>query len=166
MTCGDNGGKNSIGEPCGRKPAQGFVRCNLHGGATAAAKIKAEQAMALSRMPAIEALHVIIEQFLSKTCAACGLPTGDTDEKRVIVRTAQAILDRTGMGPKSMIELTQQSDGVVNLELLTDDERAELFGLLARVKELKAALRQRAMGSLANPPALPSDVPPGSSSVM
>lgn len=149
MLCGDSGGKNSIGEPCRRAVQVGFTRCNMHGGAAPASKMKAEQALSLARMPAIEALNLIIERFLSKTCGACGLPSGDSDESRVIVRTATAVLDRTGMGAKSMIELTSQTDGAINLELLTDEERGRLLVLLAEVKDIKRTLRERAMGALA-----------------
>lgn len=149
--CGDFGGLNAVGDPCKRDVKPGMTRCNLHGGASPASKIKAEQAMALLRMPAIETLYRIVEQAERNTCTSCGYPTGDTDEKRMLVRACQTILDRAGMGPHATLELTTQSDGPMNFDLLTLEERAELLELIARMKALKATLRARQMGELANP---------------
>jgi hypothetical protein len=115
----------------------------MHGGNTPAAKFKAQQALALARMPAIEALHSIIEQFLEKTCGACGYPSGDTDEQRSVIAAAKITLDRTEMGPTLKHQITSSSTADLNLDLLTTEEKAELIGLLARVKEIKAILRHR-----------------------
>jgi hypothetical protein len=117
--CGDSGGVNNSGAPCQRRCSPGFTRCNLHGGALPSAKIKAEQALAQARIPSCEALFHIVNQFLEQPCPTCGYPTGDTDIQRTVIRAAQVILDRTGMGPHSTIELTKQSDG--ELDLATPD---------------------------------------------
>ena len=146
MTCGSLGGKKANGDPCGREVRAGFTRCNMHGGATPAAKIKAEQALALARMPAIESLHTILDQFSSQTCGACGFPKGDAEEKRVVISAARAVLDRTGMGPQSVVELTAQSDGAIDVALLTEEERARLLAALAEIKDIKASVRLRQMG--------------------
>lgn len=120
-----------------------MTRCNLHGGANPSAKIKAEQMMAIARLPAIEALYTIIDRFMAQTCAACGYPSGDTDEARAVIQACKTVLDRAGMGPSATLELTKQSDGDINLELLTLEERAALVGLLAQIKEIKDNVRKR-----------------------
>jgi hypothetical protein len=147
MKCGDHGGLTSQGAPCKREVAAGLTRCNLHG-ATAGAKIKAELMLAQSRLPVCEALYSIVDQFLTATCPTCNYPSGDPEAQRTIIRAAQVILDRTGMGPTSKVEVTPQSEGSVPLDLLTNDERAELIGLLARVKEIKDAVRARAVAAV------------------
>lgn len=148
MKCGDPNNPDgpyikANGQPCGRDVRAGFTRCNLHGGASPAAKIKAEQMMATARMPAVEALYSILEQFSNNTCATCGFPIGDTDEKRMIVRTCQTILDRTGMGPHAVLEIARQSDGDIDLAALLPAERGELLAHLAQIKEIKARVRSR-----------------------
>lgn len=156
MKCGDPTNPSgpyikANGQPCGRDCRPGFTRCNLHGGNNPASKIKAEQLMAQARMPAIEALYSILDQFEKVTCPTCGFPTGDTDEKRMIVRTCQTILDRCGMGPHSVLEIARQTDGDIDLSALTPDERGSLLGLLAQIKEIKAAVRERQKQYLSNP---------------
>lgn len=131
------------GKPCQRDCAAGFTRCSKHGARLPEAKIKAEQALALARMPAIEALHDIVEQFAENPCAMCGYPIGDAEEKRMVIQAARAVLDRTGMGPHSVIELTKQTDGDIDLALMTEDERGQVLASLAVIREVKAAVRAR-----------------------
>jgi hypothetical protein len=107
--------------------------------------------MAQSRLPAIEALFTIIEQFSNNTCPTCGFPTGDTDEKRMIIRASQTVLDRAGMGPHAVLEIARQTDGDIDLSALTSDERGSLLGLLAQIKEIKQTVRERQRAILANP---------------
>lgn len=146
MLCHESGGKRTNGQPCQRPVAPGFTRCAYHGGHNPIQKIKAELALASVRMPSIEALHLIIDQFCSDVCPTCHFPKGDTDEKRAVIQAAKAILDRTGMGPSSKLELTTQSDGAVNLDLLTPEEKGAMLAAVAVVKELKNKLRQRQQG--------------------
>lgn len=121
----------------------GYTRCGLHGAKGPSAIIKAERSMALARDPAIEALHLIIAQFLGDTCPTCGFPKGDAEEKRVVARTAQTILDRAGMGPRATLELTQTQTGMINLELLMPEEKVELLGLITQVRRFKDTVRER-----------------------
>ena len=58
MPCGAM--SRRTGEPCKRVPSFGFTRCFLHGGASPGAKLAAERALAIARLPAIETLHQII----------------------------------------------------------------------------------------------------------
>lgn len=148
------------GQPCMRDVRPGSTRCNLHGAGAAAAKIKAEQLMAQCRMPAIEALFNILEQFESNMCATCGYPKGDTDEKRMIVRACQTILDRAGMGPHATLEIARQLDGDINLDAMEPDEKGELLALLAQVREIKQRVKARQQAVLAKPgtPELPPRV--------
>jgi len=147
MKCGDNGGLNSLGDPCRRDVKPGFTRCSKHGAQFPESKIKAEHALALARMPAIEALQHVLDQFLSATCATCGFPSGDSDRQRVAIRAAEAVLNRTGFGSAQTITVTPQNDGAIALSLLTPEERAELTGLLAQIKCIKDAVRARQVGA-------------------
>lgn len=158
MKCGDPTNPagpyiKANGSPCGRDCKAGFTRCNLHGGANPAAKIKAEQMMAQCRLPAIEALFTIIDQFSENTCPSCGFPKGDADEKRMIIRASQTVLDRAGMGPHSVLEIARQTDGDIDINLLTSDERGELLAHLAQIKEIKANVRARQTAVVADPTA-------------
>jgi hypothetical protein len=106
--------------------------------------------LAIARMPACEALYDIIEQSQHDPCAACGYPKHDTDEQKVIIRAAQVILDRTGMGPRSTVEQVKQTDGDLDLELLTDEEMARMDFLLGELKTFKEGVRAR-LNALAYP---------------
>jgi hypothetical protein len=156
MKCGDpnnpaGGYICASGKPCGRDVRPGFTRCNLHGGNSPAAKIKAEQLMAQCRLPAIEALFLIIEQFSENMCPTCGFPRGDADEKRTVIRACTTVLDRAGMGPHAVLEIGRQTDGDINLDALTEDERGQLLAHLAQIKEIKATVRARLTAVAANP---------------
>lgn len=110
--------------------------------------------MALCRLPAIETLHRIIEQAESAIpCPTCGFPNNDTDEKRMLIQAARTVLDRTGMGASQTIELTAQTDGTLNLDLLSSAEKGELLGLLAQIREIKSRIRARQLGDGADPAA-------------
>lgn len=124
-----------------------MTRCNLHGGANPSAKIKAEQMLAQARIPACEALFEIIESWSRDTCQTCHHPSGDTDRVRSIIRACQVILDRTGMGPHSVIELTKQTDGDIDLRLLTPEENEKLVRHLHGIKAIKETIRTRQAGT-------------------
>lgn len=132
-----------------------MTRCNLHGGANPAAKIKSEQMLAQARLPACEALFLIIDRWHEATCATCGFPAGDIDTSKMIIRAAQVILDRTGIGPRSTVETVAQKDGDLDLDLMTDDEMARLDFLLNEVKALKTGVRAR-LAQIAHPDVLQS----------
>jgi hypothetical protein len=153
MECG---APKTNGMPCKRQVAPGFTRCNLHGGANPAAKIKAEQMLAQARLPACEALYDIIEGWQRDRCAVCGYPSNDTDMLKTIIRAAQVILDRSGLGPRATLEVAKQTDGDLNLDLLTDEELAEMDGLLAQMKHLKDRIHARLHAAQGLPlPSLP-----------
>lgn len=158
VTCG---APNSHGMPCRRAPMHGMTRCQLHGGANPAAKIKSEQMLAQARLPACEALFTILEDWQRDTCPSCGFPAANSvDNQKVIIRAAQVILDRSGLGPRATIETVTQTDGDLNLDLLTDNEMGLLDYHLAQIKELKETVRARLnMIPGVLPPALPAALP-------
>ena len=164
VLCGDltnpgGVGRKSNGEPCRNPTVPGMFRCYIHGGASPLAKIKAENSMALLRMPAVEALHKVLEvlnqtldQLIDNVCLTCGYPRGETDEKEALVRacrtlaqTSSAILDRTGLGPRATLEI-KQSDGDLDLTTMLPEERQELMMHLVAIKQLKARMRERLHG--------------------
>src|SRR5882672_9624033 len=101
----DCGKLTSRGTPCKRQCVPGLTVCNMHGGNSPQAKAKAENMLAQARIPGIEALHEIINQFLEHTCAACGYPTGDSEQQRTVIAAAKVVLDRTQMGPSSTVHV-------------------------------------------------------------
>lgn len=147
------------GQTCTKFCKPGFTKCYLHGGAGPSAKAKAEHTMALLRVPALEVLHNVLEtlnttidQFNEFTCAACGYPKGDVEEKEAIikacigaVRAAQTVLDRTGLGPTSKLEV-RQTDGDMDVKSLTDGERERMMSILGELRSLKAEIRTRQLG--------------------
>lgn len=118
-------------------------------------------AMALLRMPAIEAIHEsldtlmgVIRQFGETACPTCGYPTGDLEQitavarvASVIINQAKLVLDRAGLPARAVLDV-RQSDGDLDLRALTDEERARMMGLLAELRELKEAVRLRIHGTL------------------
>jgi hypothetical protein len=169
IICGDPSnpggiGRRENGDPCSNRVMHGTTRCALHGGKSPTAQYKAQQMMALLRIPAIEvqytaldALNLTIEQLLEDTCAACGYPKGDIEDKEALIKacvgatkSVQLILDRTGLGPRSTLEV-RQSDGDLDLKAMTPDERSRMVALLAQLRALKGEIRQRIMHGIANP---------------
>lgn len=170
MLCGDisnpdGQGLKSNGDPCNNPVVPGMLRCYMHGGKMPLAKIKAENMLALLRMPAIEVLHkalasleAVIDAFNGDTCATCGRPTGET--KNLVkacsnaARVASTVLDRTGVGPRATIEI-KQTDGDLDPKLLLPAERQELVALLAQVKAVKQRVRDRVQRVVYEQPSAP-----------
>lgn len=155
--CGDYGGKKWDGSPCRSGVVLGSTRCAMHGGKNPASRIRAELLASSMRIPALEALFGMLDQLESDTCPACMFPRKDADEKKLLLAVIRTVLDRTGMGPSSKLELTNQTDGALDLRFLSEAERTELVGIIARVGELKALVRKRMAAS-------PSEVPLGAES--
>lgn len=129
--------------PCHRPVTPGFTRCSLHGAHNVTAKLKAEQMLAQARLPACEALFDIIDSWQRDVCPTCEFPKSDVDTSKMIIRAAQVILDRSGVGPRAVLEVVKQTDGDLDLDLLTNDEMARLDYLLGEVKTLKENIRLR-----------------------
>lgn len=108
--------------------------------------------MSQARMPAIEALYTIIDQFNSNTCDTCGYPSGEAAVVRATIRACEVVLDRTGMPARSQVEVVSQSDGDLSLAMMNDDEKAELSMLISQLNSLKARVRERHAANLDAPP--------------
>lgn len=148
--CGDTGGLNRWGDPCKREVAEGYTRCAQHGAKSPSAIAKAEQALALARMPAIEHLYDMLEQYAKDTCPTCNYPRRDSEQARVELALCKAVLDRTGLPPRVGIEVTTKNEDGLNMDLLTTEERTEVFSMASRMKAIKAAVRARTLGTLTN----------------
>ncbi len=147
MTCGDpqnpeGPGHKSNGDPCNNPVVPGMFRCYMHGGKTPVAKLKAENAMALLRMPAIEIMHKVlssyektIDQFNADTCATCGNPTGDLEERQHLIKTCRSAATAAAQ--------VLEADGDLDPKLFTVDERQRLVAALAVVKTIKGEIRAR-----------------------
>jgi len=96
----------------------------------------------------------MIEQFFENPCPACGYPIKEDAEKRTTIKLAEAILNRTGIPARVVQEITGQSDGDLDLRVLTDQEKGELLSLLAQVKAIKEKVR----GRVADPSAPPVSI--------
>lgn len=79
------------GERCKKTPIKGGKVCNKHGGAAPQVRKAARDRLLALREPAITTLGKVMRK-------------GDT-EPGVKVRAAVAVLDRTGMGPSSHVEV-------------------------------------------------------------
>lgn len=119
------------------------TRCHLHSGESPAAKVAAERALALARLPGAEALLDLIEQWHQDTCATCGYPSADPHIVRNILRAIQMVLDRTGMPPVMRVETVTNSDFEFTLDHLTPEELVEFSRVIGEYKALKANIKAR-----------------------
>jgi hypothetical protein len=69
------------------------------------------------------------------------------------MKAAVAVLDRTGLGPRAVLELVPQNDGGLDFAQLLPEERGELLAAVATVKAIKTKLRNRIIG-MPDPPQL------------
>lgn len=147
----------ATGLPCQRDVANGFTRCYVHGAATLSSKHAAEKALAFARMPAIEALHQMIEDWHGTACPTCGRPAQQVEILNPVIRACQIILDRTGFGPRATLEVAKPETAEFDVALLTDSERARLAAAISVVRSLKVEIRQRlAAAQAAEDQALPT----------
>lgn len=135
-------GRKRAGQQCGRYCASGLTVCAIHGGANPMLKNEAARRLALARDPAIEVLTNVCERFNEETCPMCGYPDADHNETKAAVAAAKVILDRTGFGPTSKLEIAQ-TDGAMDVQHWTPEERAELTRLGRELKALKARVKAR-----------------------
>lgn len=107
----------SAGLPCRKLPMPGLTVCEFHAGKTPISVRVAKQRLASMVPRALEALEQAME-------------FGDWP---VVVRAAQIILDRAGLGAKATISIEEREK---DLSKLTPDE------LEARARRVYAALRE------------------------
>lgn len=144
MLCGSP--RASDGLPCERQVSPGYIHCWYHGARSPGAKHTAERALAIARMPAIEALHTIIHNWQTHTCPVCREPDPRAEALHPVIRAAQIILDRTGFGPRAVLEVQKPESADLDIAALTDDERQQLGNLLGQLRTLKGAIRARLAG--------------------
>ncbi len=141
------------GLPCRRHPRFGWTVCQAHGERAPQTTAKAERLLAVARMPAIEWIMTALDQASADTCDGCGFPKGTLKELKRIDILSFRLLDRTGFGPSSKVDLNvgsrDTSDGLV--ENMIDSERAELRQLLGQINDLKARVRARLQAGTSEP---------------
>jgi hypothetical protein len=131
------------GRPCMKDCSKLGTRCSLHSGESPIAKVAAERAMALARLPGAEALLDMIEQWHAETCQSCGFPSADPHIVRNVLRAIQMVLDRTGMPPVMRVETVTNSDFEFVLDHLTPSELEQFARIMGEYKALKAAIKAR-----------------------
>ena len=124
------------GEPCRKPVAPGFTRCRHHGGHTPLARQTAQENLAKAALPSAAALFDIVSDWQRHTCATCGYPKGDPSP---VIRAAQIVLDRTGFHPTLAVEAVRAQEIPEWAPYLTDDELAEVSGMITRAKERLAS---------------------------
>lgn len=135
----------SHGLPCLRNRVPGLTTCYTHGARLPQNIAKAEKLLAVARLPSIEALLIILDQFnQTAQCHECGFPNHSVDEKRMVERVARTVLDRTGLGPKATLEVkTPEAAGALDVSAMNAGELAELDTLLASMEALKKRVMSR-----------------------
>lgn len=112
------GAVTSSGRPCRRAAIRGGTRCTLHGGASPQARQKAEEVLAVARVPAAGVLLRIIHDWQGSACPACGRPSADPGP---VIRAAIAVLDRTGLHPSLAVRVGPAAESATDpaIEWLT-----------------------------------------------
>jgi len=159
--CGDFGHKaKGSGAPCAAVVLPGLTCCWWHGAGAPQTRAKAEAMLASLRVPATQALMMIIYRWLEDPCPTCGYPRqGDSDQQRTIVATAKAIYDRTGMGPRATLEVTRPADPALDVSCYTAGELERLDELLEGLDRLKVEVADRLAQQTALAPSEVSVVP-------
>lgn len=143
------------GTPCRKFPPTGYTVCERHGSNAPQTVAKAERLLAVARMPAIAWILEALEQSHAPTCSACGFPKHSLKEQRRMDALAFRLLDRTGFGPHSKVDIRHGAadEGMdVLIESMTDEERSALGTLLAQIDALKARVRYRVAQGVVAPP--------------
>ena len=120
---------------CKRAAAMGTTVCMYHG-ASAPQVIRAAKFRLLEMVdPALAGLLRVLAQ--KGACPTCGR----TDDLGSITRAATAVLDRAGLGPRSVIELERGDGSGLWAQYLTDEQLAQINTWIAAAKE-KFALEE------------------------
>ena len=133
------------GLPCRRSPKAGYPVCRKHGERAPQTVAKAERALAIARMPAIENLMDELDQAQEDQCPTCGYPNRGLKYRKHIAAISFKLLDRTGFGPRSSIDLTAKAvdEHHIDVSVLTDEEFAELSQLLESLDVFKGKIDAR-----------------------
>lgn len=132
------------GLPCRRCPKIGYTVCRKHGERAPQTIARAERLLAVSRMPAIEWLLDALDQAQEEVCDACGYPHHGLKERKRIDAMAFKLLDRTGFGPRSTIDLNARTtEAGIDVSSLSPSELHELDELLASMDRFRARVLAR-----------------------
>lgn len=133
------------GLPCRRSPKAGYPVCRKHGERAPQTVAKAERLLAVARMPAIEVLLDELDQAQENECPTCGYPARNLKYRKHISAISFKLLDRTGFGPRSSIDLTAKAvdEHHIDVSQLTDQEFEELSVLLEALDVFKGKIDAR-----------------------
>lgn len=133
------------GLPCRRSPKAGYPVCRKHGERAPQTVAKAERALAVARMPAIEVLIDELDQAQENECPTCGYPARNLKYRKHIAAISFKLLDRTGFGPRSSIDLTAKTvdEHHIDVSVLSDEEFNELNVLLDGLDAFKVKIDAR-----------------------
>lgn len=98
------------GKTCSTIPSEGEIYCVIHGADIARAQDRMQRRLLSLQEKAIKALETLFD-----FCA----------DDRVTLEAAKAVLDRTGLGPRSTLQVDQRQEDLSNLSELELAERAE-----------------------------------------
>lgn len=133
------------GLPCRRSPKAGYPVCRKHGERAPQTVAKAERLLAIARMPAIEVLIDELDQAQENECPTCGYPARNLKYRKHIAAISFKLLDRTGFGPRSSIDLTAKAvdEHHIDVSQLSDQEFEELSQLLEALDVFKGKIDAR-----------------------
>jgi hypothetical protein len=173
---------NRAGERCKRFAIIGGFVCVMHGGGAAQVRQAARQRLLALVDPAIDALLRALES--GDPCATCGRQ----DDMGIVIRAAQLVLDRVGLGPAisvtADVNVTARAEpvtpqatvmralgvaveslefGGVDPKYITHEEREQLRSIFAAAKkrvddEARVKEARRALAEAAD---VPVELPPG-----
>jgi hypothetical protein len=136
------------GLPCRRIVKAATGACARHGAILPPTRAKAQRLLDAARTPAVEWIMDQLEQAHKETCEYCGFPHHGLKAQKRIDALAFKLLDRTGFGPRSHVDVTAKRGGEEDaerlVELMTDSERDELATLLMRMTDLRNRVQIRA----------------------
>jgi len=123
------GARTREGGSC-RRPVGAFAkRCPLHGGSSPQAREEVLRAMLMARDRAVEVLYDVLTQ--RPPCEHCGR----RDDPAVIVQASRIVLDRTGVGPTSTVNVRRENgEPPPYTRWLTLDELRQVGALLSIAK--------------------------------
>lgn len=118
------------GERCKKSPILGGTVCHKHGGNAPQVRRKAAERMLALVDPALSTLDKSMKN--EARCVNCSQPCGHLTDAKVAVRAAQVVLDRTGFGPQSKVEVDLADNAW--LRFTTDQELETVTRIMESAK--------------------------------
>lgn len=133
------------GLPCLRHPRAGWTVCRKHGERAPQTAAKAERLLAVARIPGIQFLLDEIERANEEGCPGCGYNPSSLKERKHVASLAIRLLDRTGFGPGSKVDVSinKSDQAEVPLENWEVSEKQELRILVEQIRSLKDRVARR-----------------------